>query len=136
MRSLGWQPAIGITGSKFGAAIAGQIAAQNAALLLAPAAQREFLADQPTGTLPLDADALTQLRHLGIRMLGQFTRLPVTGVLARFGPAGCTAQRWAKGLDDRPVVPPWESAEVSTRIEFETPLADRERLLAALNAAD
>ena len=132
VRSLGWQPALGATGSKFGASVAGQVASQNAALLLIPAAQRAFLADQSTTTLPLDADALTQLRHLGIRTLGQYARLPVTGVLARFGPAGRTAQRWAQGLDDRPVLPPWESAEVSARIEFETPLADRERLLAAL----
>jgi len=132
VRSLGWQPSLGATGSKFGASVAGQIAWQNAALLLAPAAQRAFLAGQPAATLPLDADAVTQLRHLGIRTLGQFTRLPATGVLARFGPAGRTAQRWAQGLDDRPVVPPWECPEVSARIEFEPPLADRERLLAAL----
>ena len=132
VRTLGWQPSLGATGSKFGAGVAGQVAWQNAALLLAPAAQRAFLASQPAAALPLDADALTQLRHLGIRTLGQYARLPATGVLARFGPAGRTAQRWAQGLDDRPVLPPWESAEVTARVEFETPLADRDRLLAAL----
>ena len=134
VRRLGWQPALGATGSKFGASVAGQVASQNAALLLIPAAQRAFLADQPASLLPLDADALLQLRHLGIRTLGQYTRLPATGVLTRFGAAGRTAQRWAQGLDDRPVLPPWESAEVASRIEFEPPLADRERLLAALLA--
>jgi len=131
-RALGWPPALGATGSKFGAQVAGQVAWRNAALLLAPAAQRAFLAGQPVTTLPLDADALVQLRHLGIRTLGQYVRLPQAGVLARFGPAGRTAQRWAQGLDDRPVIPPWENPEVSARIEFEPPLADRERLLAAL----
>jgi protein ImuB len=113
--------------------VAGQIAGQNAALLLIELAQRDFLAGQPAATLPLDADALTQLRHLGIRTLGQYTRLPAAGVLARFGQAGRTAQRWAQGLDDRPVTPPWESPEVTVRIEFETPEVDRERLLAALS---
>jgi nucleotidyltransferase/DNA polymerase involved in DNA repair len=83
-------------------------------------------------TLPLDSDVLTQLRHLGIRTLGQYARLPVAGVLSRFGSSGRTAQRWAQGLDDRPVVPPWEAPQVSTRAEFETPLADRERLLMVL----
>jgi hypothetical protein len=53
-------------------------------------------------------------------------------VLTRFGPAGRTAQRWAQGLDDRPVRPPWESPEVAARLEFAPPLADRDRLLAAL----
>jgi hypothetical protein len=52
--------------------------------------------------------------------------------LSRFGPAGRTAQRWAQGLDDRPVVPPWEAPEVSTRVEFDAPLADGERLLLIL----
>jgi nucleotidyltransferase/DNA polymerase involved in DNA repair len=132
VRGLGWQPSLGVTGSKFGASVAGQVAWQNAALLLVPAAQRAFLAGQPAATLPLDGDAVTQLRHLGIRTLGQYTQLPATGVLARFGQAGRTAQRWAQGLDDRPVVPPWECPEASARIEFESPLADRERLLAVL----
>jgi protein ImuB len=132
VRVLGWQPALGITGSKFGAHVAGQAAWQNTALLLTPAAQHAFLSSQPVATLPLDLDTLTQLRHLGILTLGQFARLPVAGVLSRFGAAGRTAQRWAQGLDDRPVVPPWEAPEVSTRVEFDAPLADRERLLLTL----
>ena len=69
VRRLGWQPALGVTGSKFGADVAGQAAWPNLALLLAPRA-RVFLAGQPMTVLPLDADALTQLRHLGIRTLG------------------------------------------------------------------
>lgn len=132
VRGLGWQPAVGATGSKFGAQVAGMMAGQNSALLLGTAIQRAFLAGQPVTTLPLDPDALRQLRHLGIRTLGQFASLPVAGVLTRFGPAGRTAQRWAQGLDDRPVVPLWEAPEVSARIEFETPVAHRDLLLAAL----
>ncbi len=132
VRGLGWQPALGATGSKFGASVAGQVAWENAALLLAPAAQRDFLAGQPAALLPLDADALLQLRYLGIRTLGQYARLPAAGVLARFGQAGRTAQRWAQGLDDRPIVPPWESPAVAARLAFEAPVADGEILLAAL----
>jgi nucleotidyltransferase/DNA polymerase involved in DNA repair len=132
VRVLDLRPALGVTDSKFGAYVAGQVAWQNAALLLSSAAQRAFLASQPVTTLPLDSDVLTQLRHLGIRTLGQYARLPVAGVLSRFGSSGRTAQRWAQGLDDRPVVPPWEAPQVSTRAEFETPLADRERLLMVL----
>ena len=133
VRSLGWQPALGATGSKFGASVAGQVACAERGAAAGPRRRSapSWPASRPA-PLPLDADALTQLRHLGIRTLGQYTRLPATGVLTRFGPAGRTAQRWAQGLDDRPVLPPWESAEVAARIEFETPLADRERLLAAL----
>ena len=132
IRDLGVLPALGLTGGKFGAAVAGQMAGWNTALLVTAPAQSAFLAPQPITHLPLDAGALAQLRHLGIRTLGQFARLPVTGVLTRFGPMGRTAQRWANGEDDRPVVPPWEERAVSARIEFDGPLNDRERLLAAL----
>ena len=105
IRRMGWTPALGATGSKFGASVAGRKAGKNTALLLGLPAQRAFLASQPTVFLPLDADALIRLRHLGIRSLGQYAQLPASGVLARFGQAGRTAQRWAQGLDDRPVVP-------------------------------
>ncbi len=132
VRRLGWEPALGATGSKFGAAVAGQLAGENTALLLVPQAQRAFLEPQTVSFLPLDADALTQLRHLGIRTLGQFARLPAAGVLARFGPAGRTAQRWAQGSDDRSVLPSWEAPDLSARVELDSPSADRERLLALL----
>lgn len=128
----GWQLAIGATGSKFGASVAGQVAARRGEPVLAPPAQRAFLAGQPAELLPLDGDALLQLRYLGIRTLGAYAQLPAAGVLTRFGAAGRVAQRWALGLDDRPVTPPWEAPECSARVEFETPEADSTRLLAAL----
>jgi nucleotidyltransferase/DNA polymerase involved in DNA repair len=132
VRGLGWEPALGATGSKFGATIAGRVAEEKTVLLVPPLAQRDFLAPRPATFLPLDADALLQLRHLGIRTLGQFASLPAVGVLARFGAEGRTAQRWAQGLDDRPIIPAWEAPEIASRLEFEPPLAERDRLLAAL----
>ena len=132
VRGLGWEPALGATGSKFGATVAGRVAEEKTVLLVPPPAQRDFLASRPAAFLPLDADALLQLRHLGIRTLGQFASLPAVGVLARFGAEGRTAQRWAQGLDDRPIIPAWEAPEIASRLEFEPPLAERDRLLAAL----
>jgi protein ImuB len=132
VRRLGWAPWLGATGSKFGAAVAGRVAREQPVLWVPPPAQRAFLAQQPAAFLPLDPDVLLQLQHLGIRTLGQFAGLPAAGVLARFGSPGRTAQRWAQGLDERPVVPAWERPEASARLEFEPPLAERDRLLAAL----
>ena len=132
VRQLGWEPVLGATASKFGAAVAGRVTHEKAVLWVPPSAQRAFLARQTSAFLPLDSDALLQLKHLGIRTLGQFAGLPAVGVLARFGTAGRMAQRWAQGLDDRPVIPAWETPEISTRLEFEPPLAQRDRLLAAL----
>jgi protein ImuB len=136
--ALGHTPAIGLTSGKFGAGVAARVAvAARAAvpaqaLILDHAAQRGFLARQTASLLPLDADAALQLRHLGIRTLGQYARLPTAAVLTRWGEAGRTAQRWARGDDDRPVISPDEQPHATARIEFDGVLTDRAILLAAL----
>jgi len=132
MRKLGLTPSLGLTHSKFGAFVAGQAAGRDTMLLMGSAVERSFVATQPVTLLPLDAATLLQLRHLGIRSLGDYARLPAAGVLARFGEAGHTAQRWAQGHDERPVILPDELPQVASRIEFEAPLIDREILLGAL----
>lgn len=129
---LGFVPSIGLTSGKFSASAAGQAVADGHVLVLAPTAQPTFLSRQTTALLPLETEALLQLRHLGIRTLGQYARLPSAAVLTRWGEAGRTAQRWAQGYDDRPVIPPSERAEVSAYIEFDGVLLDRNILLAAL----
>lgn len=132
VRQLGMTPSVGLAPTKFCAAVAGEVAGENIALVMTPVTQRSFLAPQAIGLLPLDAPALLHLSHLGIRTLGQYARLPTAGVLARFGPAGRTAQRWAQGHDERPIVLPDEMAEASAHLEFDGVLVDREILLAAL----
>ena len=130
--NLNVSPSIGLTSSKFSSSAAGQLALPSQALILDPITQPTFLSRQPSTLLPLETDALLQLRHLGIRTLGQYARLPAAAVLTRWGRAGHTAQRWAQGHDDRPVIPPSEREEVSAHIEFDGVLLDRDILLAAL----
>jgi len=132
IRAMGLIPSIGMTNSKFGASAAGQAAAPAHALFLTPVVQRAFLSHQTAALLPLEADALLQLRHLGVRTLGQFAQLPSAGVLSRWGRAGHTAHLWAQGHDDRPVVLPAERPQVTARIEYDGPVVDREILLTTL----
>jgi hypothetical protein len=51
--------------------------------------------------------------------------------LQQFGRAGTLAHRCARGEDDRPVVPRWQATHLAADIEFETPLVERARLVAA-----
>jgi DNA polymerase IV len=129
---LGLSPSIGLTSGKFSASAAGQSAGPSHVLMLDPVTQPAFLSRQTAALLPLEADILLQLGYLGIRTLGQYARLPTAAVLTRWGQAGRTAQRWAQGYDDRPVVSPSECSEVSAHIEFDGVLLDRDILLAAL----
>ncbi len=63
----------------------------------------EFCAPWPVGSLRMP-DLTGLLARLGLRTLGAFAALPAPAVLARFGEEGARAHRWARGLDDRPVV--------------------------------
>ena len=131
--SLGWQPALGATGSKFGASVAGQVAWQNAALLLAPAAQRAFLAGQPihglaAGHRRADPTASPGHPHPGaIRAPAGHRR---AGPLRRPPAARRSAGRkaWTTGRCSRPGRAPRSQRASSSRRRW----SDRERLLAAL----
>jgi protein ImuB len=96
--------------------------------IVVPGGSREFLA-------PLSVDVLGHLdladllRRLGLPTLGAFAALPADDVLARFGPAGVVAHRFAQGRDSRRVTPREKSVDYSVTIAFDPPV-DRVELVA------
>jgi protein ImuB len=130
---------IGIADGRFPARLAAR-----RDLVVPPGGSAEFCAPWPVGSLRIP-DLTDLLTRLGLRTLGAFAALPGPAVLARFGEEGARAHRWARGLDDRPVVlavPPPDLVETA---ELDPP-ADRidtaafagkglaDRLLARLEA--
>ena len=85
---LGLACGLGLASGKFSAQIAGQTTPHTVRLLAEPAAERAFVEPQPVTWLPLGAEAVRHLLHLGVRTLGAYGRLPAAGVLARFGALG------------------------------------------------
>jgi len=133
-RELGelFQPALGWDNSKFTAQAAARRTRPGHLLAVAPTRERSFLKPLPVELLPLGEDALRRLGFLGLRTLGQYAALPPGAVWQQFGRAGRLAQRCASGEDDRPVVPRWQEYRLVAGCDFEVPLAERERLIAAL----
>jgi hypothetical protein len=82
--------------------------------------------------LPLAEDSLRRLGFLGLRTLGQYAALPPAAVWQQFGRAGKLAHRYARGQDNRPVIPRWQAPSLATERAFEIPLVERERVLIAL----
>jgi nucleotidyltransferase/DNA polymerase involved in DNA repair len=126
------QPALGWDSSKFTAQAAARRTQPGHLLAITSVRERAFLKPLPVGLLPLPEDSLRRLGFLGLRTLGQYATLSPAAVWQQFGPAGRQAQRYARGQDDRPVVPRWQAPHMAAECEFETPLNQRERLLAAL----
>lgn len=130
---------IGIADGRFPARLAAR-----RDVVVPPGGSTAFCAPWPVGSLRIP-DLTDLLTRLGLRTLGAFAALPGPAVLARFGEEGARAHRWARGLDDRPVVlavPPPDLVETA---ELDPP-ADRvdiaafagkglaDRLLARLDA--
>jgi nucleotidyltransferase/DNA polymerase involved in DNA repair len=133
-RALGksLQPALGWNSSKFTAQAAAHCTRPGHLLAVSAARERAFLDPLPVTLLPLNQDAQRRLGFLGLRVLKQYAALPPAAVWQQFGQAGKLAQRFARGQDDRAVVSRHQAPRLSTEVDFEAPLVDRERLLAAL----
>jgi nucleotidyltransferase/DNA polymerase involved in DNA repair len=126
------QPALGWDSSKFTAQAAGRRTPPGHLRAVDAVRERDFLQPLPVSLLPLGEDARQRLCFLGLRTLGQYAALPRAAVWQQFGRAGRVAHRCARGEDDRPVVPRGHAPQPTAAVEFETPLAERERLVAAL----
>lgn len=121
---------LGLAGSRFGAWMAARAAGAEAGYHIVTEGDRAFLAPLPVAALPLSREAQRRLQVLGLRTMGQFATLPGTAVAEQFGPESVPAHRWARGLDDRPVVGR-RLRVVKARHEFEVPEARREALVQA-----
>jgi nucleotidyltransferase/DNA polymerase involved in DNA repair len=126
------QPALGWNSTKFVAQVASRRTRPGHLLAVSKAQEQPFLSPQPVSVLPLPADAVQRLYFLGLRTLGQYANLPSAAVLQQFGKAGQLAQRYARGQDDRPVIPRWRSPKLAASLDLEHCETVRARLVAAL----
>ena len=105
----------------------------NAILVVAPGQTAKFLAAQPVSVLA-DQDLAGLLKRLGLGTLGDFAALPARDVASRFGDAGESAHRLARGLDSRPLAAHPPPADLSVTQEFDPPEARAEPVVFAAKA--
>ena len=117
--SLGIEARVGIADSVFAAVQAARSTTESVALLvLPPSTSRDFLAPFPVEALEQPKLA-SLLKRLGIHTLGDFTRLPLSDVRARFGDAGALAHAMAGGEDPKTVVPRVPPRKLDRQVDFE-----------------
>ena len=132
LRDAGLRSRAAVAGSKFVAGVAAPLAA--AGPLVVPAgSERRFLAPLPVELLPVSPEALSWLRRLGLRRLGQVAALPENALASQLGAEGTAAHRLASGIDREPVTPRPRPDILEETLSFETPLESREALLAAID---
>jgi protein ImuB len=130
---LGVQAQVGVADGLFAAQLAAdgvRSARGRPVLVVPPGRTAEFLARQPVSVLA-DQDLASQdlvglLNRLGLRALGNLAALPAGDVASRFGTAGETVHRLARGLGSRPLAvrPPAEDLSVTQEFDPPEPLAE------------
>jgi len=126
------QPALGWDTSKFTAQAAARRTQPGHLRAVDAVRERDFLRPLSVSLLPLEGDTVQRLCFLGLRTLGQYAALPRAAVWQQFGQTGKLAHRCARGEDDRPIIPRRRAPQLAAGTEFEAPLANRDRLMAAL----
>lgn len=103
------------------AARAGEVSGDGAGAdvrIVPPGGTPAFLAPLPVASLG-DAELASLLPRLGIRTLGEFTRLTEPDVAARFGPLGARLHALARGRDPRPATPRIPPRDIDAIVDFE-----------------
>lgn len=132
LRETGIRSRAAVAGSKFVAGVAAPLA--SAGPLVVPAGREQrFLAPLPVELLPISPEALSWLRRLGLRRLGQVATLPQNALASQLGAEGMMAHRLANGIDREPVVPRPRTDILEETLSFEAPPESLEALLAALD---
>ncbi len=132
LQETGIRSQAAVAGSKFVAGVAAPLA--SAGPLVVPAGrEKRFLAPLPVELLPVSPEALSWLRRLGLRRLGQVATLPENALASQLGAEGMMAHRLANGIDREPVMPRPRTDILEETLSFETPPESLEALLAALD---
>ena len=128
-------PLAGIAGTRFAAAAAAAVAgraARGAAgpplHVVEPGADAAFLAPLPSSLLSRDPELRARLERFGLRRIGQVAELPLSAVVARFGPEAEKLHARARGLETEPWRPRRAPERMVLALPIDPPATDVETL--------
>ena len=129
-----WEPRVGVATRRFAALAAASVAPVGRALVVDDAETELFLEPLPLQLLPLSPERREELAALGVKQLGELSRLPGTAVHDRMGREGVEAWRLAHGEDDARVEARRPPAKIAEALEFPEPVANELTLARAFSA--
>jgi hypothetical protein len=133
-------PLAGIGGTRFAAAVAAALAGKAGGEAAGPAsgevalhavepgADADFLAPLPAAMLSRDPEVRARLDRFGLRVIGQVAELPLSAVVARFGPEGEWLHARARGEETDPFRPYRAPERLALALPIDPPVSDVEGL--------
>ena len=124
--TLGLNASIGIASNKLMAKIASAYCKPNGMLWIAPGMEQRFLAPLPIQRIPgIGPKGGAELRRMGIKSIGDLSRLPIELLEEAYGKWGASLYRKARGMSESPVISDAEDPRsISRETTLETDSAD------------
>lgn len=123
---------LGIATGRFTSWCAAHVSKPHIPMVVPDTDKEAFLDRLPITLLPAEPRTLEQLSLLGLRTLGQLSRLPRSAVLARLGWRGERLHRLASGEDREPLVPYESRPTIRESLTFAEPATTVAEFEAAL----
>jgi nucleotidyltransferase/DNA polymerase involved in DNA repair len=128
--STGLTASVGLGPNKFIAKIASDLNKPDGFVVVEEKNVEAFLKDLPISRLwGVGPKTEQRLHQLGLRTIGHVAAMPRETLMRELGSLGEHLSQLARGRDDRPVVPNWESKSIGSETTFEQDTLDREVLL-------
>ncbi|MBI5420534.1 MAG: DNA polymerase IV [Deltaproteobacteria bacterium] len=119
----------GVAGNKLVAKIASDLHKPNGLTVVPRGKEKEFLEPLPVGKL-WGVGKVTQeaLKELGVRTIGDLSRVPVEVLARKFGQHGILLHQLSHGVDDREVAPEREQKSIGREDTYDEDIVDMEVL--------
>ncbi len=90
-------------------------------VIVSPGQEEDFVARFPVDLLPCSDESKERLHLLGIRFIGELTKLSKEALVAQFGSDGSVMHDFAHGIDRSPVTPRVKPKAVAESMRLDSP---------------
>ena len=127
--TIGLTVSAGVGTSKLVAKIASDLNKPDGLTIVPPGQEETFLAPLPIGRLwGVGRTTREALALIGVKTIGDLSRMPPAILIAKFGKAGLLMHESARGIDHRPVESRQETKSIGHEETFIEDLRDKKRL--------
>lgn len=127
--AIGLTVSAGVATSKLVAKVASDFNKPDGLTIVPPGQEEAFLAPLPISRLWGVGSATQEaLALIGVKSIGDLTRIPAAILTRKFGKAGLMLHESAKGIDLRPVEPRLETRSIGHEETFAEDLRDKKRI--------
>ncbi|MCX5863692.1 MAG: DNA polymerase IV [Deltaproteobacteria bacterium] len=127
--TIGLTVSAGVGSSKLVAKIASDLNKPDGLTIVPPGQEEAFLSPLPIGRLwGVGRTTKEALALIGVKTIGDLTRIPTAILTAKFGKAGLMLHESARGIDFRPVETRQEAKSIGNEETFAEDLRDKKRI--------